>query len=60
MKDSIHGELERPTMKMVSDVQKISKGDKDHQNIKRNSPLTGNNIAEHKQTSTVIGGPSNW
>jgi exosome complex component RRP45 len=56
MEDKGDGELEKRTV----DVQQISKGDEDHQSIKRNSPLTGNRIAKHKQTSTFIGGPSNW
>ncbi|XP_066331751.1 exosome complex component RRP45A-like isoform X1 [Miscanthus floridulus] len=56
MEDKGDGELEKQTV----DVQQISKGDEDHQSIKRNSPLTGDRIAKHKQTSTFIGGPSNW
>ncbi|XP_066321766.1 exosome complex component RRP45A-like isoform X1 [Miscanthus floridulus] len=56
MEDKGDGELEKQTV----DVQQISKGDEDHQSIKRNSPLTGDQIAKHKQTSTFIGGPSNW
>lgn len=60
MEDKGDGELETQTVKMPSDVTQISKGDEDHQSIKRNSPLTGDRIAKHKQTSTFIGGPSNW
>lgn len=54
------GELEKQSMQMHSDVQQISKGDENQQSIKRNSPLTRDRIAKHKQTSTFIGGPSNW
>ena len=62
MENKGDGELETQTQtaKTPSDVQQISKGDEDHRNIKRNSPLTGDRIAKHKQTSTFIGGPSNW
>ncbi|KAK8462339.1 hypothetical protein SEVIR_1G193500v4 [Setaria viridis] len=60
MEDKGDGELETQTVKTPSDVQEISKGDEDHRNIKGNSPLTGDRIAKHKQTSTFIGGPSNW
>lgn len=60
MEDKGDGELETQTVKTASDVQEISKGDEDHRNIKGNSPLTGDRIAEHKQTSAFIGGPSNW
>jgi exosome complex component RRP45 len=60
MEDKGDGELEKQTVQMPSDVQQISKGDEDHQSIKRNSPLTGDRIAKHKQTSTFIGGTSNW
>ncbi|XP_066327656.1 exosome complex component RRP45A-like isoform X1 [Miscanthus floridulus] len=56
MDDKGDGELEKQAVA----VQQISKGDEDHQSIKRNSPLTGDRIAKHKQTSTFIGGPSNW
>ncbi|XP_022679332.1 exosome complex component RRP45A isoform X3 [Setaria italica] len=59
MEDKGDGELETQTVKTPSDVQEISKGDEDHRNIKGNSPLTGDRIAKHKQTSTFIGGPSN-
>jgi len=54
------GELEKQSVQMHSDVQQISKGDENQQSIKRNSPLTRDRIAKHKQTSTFIGGPSNW
>ncbi|WVZ59596.1 hypothetical protein U9M48_009715 [Paspalum notatum var. saurae] len=62
MENKGDGELETQTQtaKTPSDVQQISKGDEDHRNIKRNSLLTGDRIAKHKQTSTFIGGPSNW
>ncbi|KAJ1279458.1 hypothetical protein BS78_04G158400 [Paspalum vaginatum] len=62
MENKGDGELETQmqTAKTPGDVQQISKGDEDHRNIKRNSPLTGDRIAKHKQTSTFIGGPSNW
>ncbi|KAG2658979.1 exosome complex component RRP45A-like isoform X3 [Panicum virgatum] len=60
MEDKGDGELETQTVKTPSDVQEINKGDEDHRNIKGNSPLTGDRIAKHKQTSTFSGGPSNW
>jgi len=60
MEDKVDGELETQTVKTPSDVQEISKGDEDHRNIKGNSPLTGDRIAKHKQTSTFSGGPTNW
>ncbi|KAL5208116.1 hypothetical protein ABZP36_032551 [Zizania latifolia] len=60
MKESIDGALEAQSAKASSDVQQINKGDKDHQNIKRNSSLTVDKTAKHKQTSKFIGGPSNW
>jgi exosome complex component RRP45 len=46
MTDKSEGESEKKTL---GDVQKISKGDQDHKNIKRDSPLTGSRIAKHKQ-----------
>ncbi|CAN6252604.1 unnamed protein product [Urochloa humidicola] len=69
MEDKGDGELEMQTVKTPSDVQEKSKGDEDHRNIKgnssltfssKNSSLTGDRIAKHKQTSTFISGPSNW
>jgi exosome complex component RRP45 len=60
MVDKGDGELEKRIEKTLGDVQKLSKGDQDHQNIKRDSPLIGDRNAKHKQSSTFIGGPSNW
>lgn len=61
MENKGDGELAMQTQTVKApNVQQISKGDEDHCNIKRNSPLTGDRIAKHKQTSTLIGGPSNW
>jgi exosome complex component RRP45 len=60
MTDKSEGESEKLSEKALGDVQKISKGDQDHKNIKRDSPLTGSRIAKHKQSSTFIGGLSNW
>ncbi|CAN6272999.1 unnamed protein product [Urochloa humidicola] len=60
MEDKGYGGLETQTVKTPSDVQEKSKGDEDHRNIKGNSSLTGDRIAKQKQTSTCIGGPSNW
>ncbi|PNT68810.1 hypothetical protein BRADI_3g45490v3 [Brachypodium distachyon] len=59
MKEST-GALENQASKTSNDVQQISKGDDDQQNMKRNLPLTGDRTVKHKQTSTCIGGPSNW
>ena len=60
MEDKGDGELKTQSVKTPNDVQEISKGDEDHRNIKGNSPLTGDRIAKHKQTSTFSGGPTNW
>jgi exosome complex component RRP45 len=60
MEDKGDGELEKQSEQMPSDVQQISKGGEDQQSLKRNSPLTRDRIDKHKQTSTFIGGPSNW
>ncbi|PAN06417.1 hypothetical protein PAHAL_1G262800 [Panicum hallii] len=60
MEDKGDDELETQAVKTPSDAQEKSKGDEDRQNIKGNSPLTGDRIAKHKQTSTFSGGPSNW
>jgi exosome complex component RRP45 len=49
MTDKSEGESEKQSEKTLGDVQKISKGDQDHKNIKRDSPLTGSRIAKHKQ-----------
>uniref|UniRef100_A0A0D9VGY4 Protein ECERIFERUM 7 n=1 Tax=Leersia perrieri TaxID=77586 RepID=A0A0D9VGY4_9ORYZ len=58
MKESTDGALERQSTKASSDVRQISKGDEDHQN--KNSSLTVDRTAKHKQTSKFVGGPSNW
>jgi exosome complex component RRP45 len=60
MDDKGDGELENQSEQMPSDVQQISKGGEDQQSLKRNSPLTRDRIDKHKQTSTFIGGRSNW
>uniref|UniRef100_A0A453NGU6 Exoribonuclease phosphorolytic domain-containing protein n=1 Tax=Aegilops tauschii subsp. strangulata TaxID=200361 RepID=A0A453NGU6_AEGTS len=60
MKESTHSALENQASKAPNDGQQISKGDDDHQNIKRISPLTVDRTVKHKQTSTFVGGPSNW
>ncbi|KAI4977877.1 hypothetical protein ZWY2020_014431 [Hordeum vulgare] len=60
MKESTHSALENQASKAPNDGQQINKGDDDHQNIKRISPLNVDRAVKHKQTSTFVGGPSNW
>ena len=60
MEESTHSALENQASKAPNDGQQIIKGDDDHQNIKRIPPLTVDRTVKHKQTSTFVGGPSNW
>lgn len=60
MKESTHGALENQTSKAPNDGHQISEGDDNHQNRKTISPLTADRTVKHKQTSTFVGGPSNW
>ena len=60
MKESTHTALENQTSKAPNDGQQISEGDDDHQDTKMISPLTVDRTVKHKQTSTFVGGPSNW
>ncbi|KAM3193544.1 hypothetical protein ACQJBY_070273 [Aegilops geniculata] len=60
MKESTYSAMENQTSEAPNDGQQISKGDENHQNAKMISTLTTDRTVKHKQTSTFVGGPSNW